>query len=394
MVKYLGLFLALLALAACSVTPRTASGVTAGPPEARQALPASSTDQPRPIPAQPEAASPGAVNVFPTVAPKAAPSVSASIASATPTSTATPVPARPLAYGYPVGIPGRPLGDGFFIRDGYDVENTWFNPGWLHTAEDWYLLEDSSVGARVYAVADGEVVYAGANYPGRVVIIKHSDGLFSMYGHLDPKLAVTVGQRVARGDLIGTIGPDAPRAPGHVHFEIRTFLTEPAVNGAAPRYGYRCGVNCPPGPGYWPIDAPDRPSDMGWRNPTHVIASRMFAPGTSGAPGEVIVATRPVSSELTLWSDLPGTGAAPQAVETLALQPGQRFPLLEIRAGAEDTREISARNYRLWYRIALPDGRSGWAQAAVASASETDSQGRPVSVRFNFFPAAIAGSGA
>ena len=47
--------------------------------------------------------------------------------------------------------------------------------------------------------------------------------------------------------------------------------------GDRPRYGFACGVNCPPGPGYWPIDAPENPSAMGWRNPTHVIAHRMYS---------------------------------------------------------------------------------------------------------------------
>lgn len=233
------------------------------------------------------------------------------------------------------------------------------------------------------------MVYASANYPGRVVIIKHPGGLFSMYGHLDPKLVVQSGQHVVRGQEIGTVGPGWSRAPGHLHFEIRTFLTEEGVNGAAPRYGYRCGINCPPGPRYWPIDAPERPSDMGWRNPTHVIGGRMVASGTSGASGEVVVASQPVSSELTLWSDTPGLGVAPQAVETLALQAGQRLLLLEIRVGAEDTRELSALNYRLWYRIRLPDGRSGWVQSAIPYAAETDSRGRPAGVRFNFLPAVI-----
>ena len=389
MVKY-ALFLALLALAACSAQSTTAGGATAAQPESRQALPTISVAQPTRIPNR-LVASPVAANATPTIVPTAAPDPSP-MASATPAATATPIPARPLAYSYPVGIPGRPLGDGFFIRDAYAVENTWYNPGWLHTAEDWYLIEGSSVGARVYAVADGEVVYAGANYPGRVVILKHPDGLFSMYGHLDPALAVEAGQQVERGDLIGTVGPDAPRAPGHLHFEIRTFLTERVINGTAPRYGYRCGVNCPPGPGYWPVDAPDHPSDMGWRNPTHAIAGRMFALDTTGSPGEVVFATQPVSAELTLWSAVPGDGTAPRPVETLTLQPGQRFPLLEVQAGAEDTRAISAWGYRLWYRIALPDGRSGWAQAAVPSASETDSSGRPVGVRFNLLPAVATAS--
>ena len=310
--------------------------------------------------------------------------------TARPAPTSAPQTAAPAAmpvYSYPIGLPGRAPGDGFFIRDGYAVENTWYHPGWWHTAEDWYVQDGSSVGARVSAVADGEVVYAGANYPGRVVIVKHADGLFSMYGHLDPKLAVKVSQPVARGDLIGTVGPGWDRAPGHLHFEIRTFLTAREVNGAAPRYDYRCGVNCPPGPGYWPIKAPEHPSAIGWRNPTHVIAQRAFAASVDSASGEVVVVTKPISPTVTLWSDPPGSGGAPQALGEMSLRPGERFALLDVQAGPEDSQATSAAAYQLWYRIGLADGRSGWVQAAVPSARETGADGRPDSVFFNMVPA-------
>jgi murein DD-endopeptidase MepM/ murein hydrolase activator NlpD len=111
----------------------------------------------------------------------------------------------------------------------------------------------------VYAVATGEVVFAGSDYPGRVVIVRHADDLFSKYGHLDYALAVGVGDVVERGQPLGTIlARTDGRAPSHLHFEIRTFLTTPEVNGDSPRYGFACGVDCPPGPGYWPIDAPVR----------------------------------------------------------------------------------------------------------------------------------------
>ena len=33
------------------------------------------------------------------------------------------------AYSYPMGLPGRPLGDGLLVRHGYATENTWYNPG-------------------------------------------------------------------------------------------------------------------------------------------------------------------------------------------------------------------------------------------------------------------------
>jgi hypothetical protein len=310
-----------------------------------------------------------------------------------PTSVATstllaPTPEPPTVpaaavYSYPIGLPGRPLGDGFFIRHGYTTENTWYNPGYWHTGEDWYAQEGDTAGAHVYTIVAGRVVYAGANYPGRVVIVRHADDLFSMYGHLDPNLSVRVGQQLARGDLIGTVLRRGDSTPNHLHFEIRSFLTAAEVNGAAPRYPFRCGRNCPPGPGYWPIDAPDVPSDLGWRNPVHVFARRIA--GSAGR-GEVIVAAKPISSSVTLWSAAP-EDAARAALGELALRAGERFTLVDLYAAAEDTRETSARAYQLWYRIGLPDGRSGWVQAAVPSDFETGSDGRSSSVYFNFVPA-------
>ncbi|HEU5098453.1 MAG TPA: M23 family metallopeptidase [Roseiflexaceae bacterium] len=301
-------------------------------------------------------------------------------ATATATSTAAPPAPASLIFSYPIGMPGKPLGDGFFIRHGYAVENTWYNPGYWHTGEDWYAVEGDTAGAQVYAIADGEVVYAGANYPGRVVIVRHAADLYSMYGHLDPRLNARVGQQLARGDLIGTVLRRGDATPNHLHFEVRVFLATSAVNGDRPRYPFRCGRNCPPGPGYWPIDAPDHPSALGWRNPLHLIARRMLP---EGAAGQVAVAGKPVSDTATLWS-APPDDRARQPVGELRLHPGERYSLLELRAGPEATEQTSALAYQLWYRIRLPDGRDGWVQAAVPSTFETGSDGRPSSVYFNF----------
>jgi len=166
-------------------------------------------------------------------------------------------------------------------------------------------------------------------------------------------------------------------------------LTARQVNGSAPRYRFRCGVNCPPGPGYWPMNAPDVPSDLGWRNPTHTIARRMFPSDAEGQFGKVIVATQPVSQSITLWS-APPNYAARTALGELELHPGEHFSFVGIYAGAEDTRQTSALAYQLWYQIKLPDGRAGWVQAAVPSTFETGSDGRPSSVYFNFFPSVDA----
>jgi hypothetical protein len=227
------------------------------------------------------------------------------------------------------------------------------------------------------------VVYAGANYPGRVVIVRHAGDLVSMYGHLDPALAVGEGARVARGGLLGTVLRRGDDVPNHLHFELRDFVTAREVNGERPRYPFRCGVNCPPGPGYWPIDAPGLPSAVGWRNPTHAINRRMLP---SGAAGQAVVASRPASDTLALWSATPGDAGRQQLAE-LSLQPRQRLLLLEPRAGPEQPQATSAESYELWYRVGLPDGREGWMQAAVPSTFDTGGDGRPSSVRFDLLPA-------
>lgn len=288
-------------------------------------------------------------------------------------------------FSYPIGLPGRVLGDGFVVRHGYATENTWYNPGWLHTGEDWYVIEGDTAGAVVYAVAAGEVVYAGFDYPGPVVIVRHAPDLFSMYGHLDDALDVEPGERLAQGQRLGTVlGRNDGRAPSHLHFEIRTFLTHPEVNGAAPRYGVGCGFECPPGPGYWPIEAPEHPTAVGWRNPTHVINGRAF-PAAGSLPGAEVVVAAGAREEARLYSRATGDVALP--TPSLTLVPGRRFPLLAATTGPAAGEGTSAEAYALRYLIALDDGGEAWVQAAVPSDDETGSDGRPSTIRFDFLPA-------
>lgn len=293
-------------------------------------------------------------------------------------------------WSYPIGRPGQRFGDGFWIRHGFTVENTWFNPGYWHTGEDWYAVKGDTAGANVYAVSNGVVVYAGANYPGRVVIVQHEKALFSMYGHLDPRLAVKVGQRVVRGELLGTVLKRSDKIPNHLHFEIRTFLTTRIVNGNGPRYKFRCGRNCPPGPGYWPFRAPDLPTAVGWLNPTHVIAGRAAREPQGDDPaalGEVVVATDAVSATVTVLAAPPAHGKSPQTSGVLRLKPGQRFPLLATHVGSETSSATGAQAYMVWYKIQVSSNQVGWVHAAAADKSETGKDGRAASVRFNFLPA-------
>ncbi|MEW6103059.1 MAG: peptidoglycan DD-metalloendopeptidase family protein, partial [bacterium] len=77
------------------------------------------------------------------------------------------------------------------------------------------------LGSSVFAVSDGEVVYADyfMGY-GRLVMIDHNGSLYSLYGHLD-SFNVRTGQRVAKGDVIGSVGKSGDAESPTLHFEIR-----------------------------------------------------------------------------------------------------------------------------------------------------------------------------
>ncbi len=291
------------------------------------------------------------------------------------------------AYGYPMGLPGRALGDGLYVRIGYAAENARYYPGWWHTGENWHAITDETAGLGVYAVAAGEVVFAGYDYPGRVVIVRQADGLYAMYGHLDYALAIEPGQAVEQGQLLGTVLARADDvARSHLHFELRTFLTKDEINGAAPQYGVNCGYECPPGPGYWPMAAPEHPSQVGWRNPTHVINRRAWPGGVPMGTKVVVCEEVAASTPLRTAPDDPGA----TTLGDLALIPGDRYLLLAVEAGAEDAIETSAEATRLWYQIALPNGDQGWVRAAVPMDIDRGVDGRPSSLRFDFVPEGLS----
>lgn len=76
-------------------------------------------------------------------------------------------------------------------------------------------------GTPVYATGNGIVEYAGMDNSGYGlhIIINHNFGYQTLYGHLS-KLAVRVGDKVKRGQLIGYVGSTGLSTAPHLHYEV------------------------------------------------------------------------------------------------------------------------------------------------------------------------------
>lgn len=98
----------------------------------------------------------------------------------------------------------------------------------LHTGIDVGRDGGRSIdGAAIVASGDGEVIYAGyrGGY-GNTVMVDHGNGVVTLYAHQrSGGIRVGVGQRVSKGDTIGTVGSTGYSTGPHLHFEVR-------VNGA------------------------------------------------------------------------------------------------------------------------------------------------------------------
>jgi len=88
----------------------------------------------------------------------------------------------------------------------------------FHTGID--LVEP--FGSPVYAADDGVVALVGSSSSGygRYVVIAHSGGLDTLYGHLSTTL-VKVGQLVNQGQTVGLEGSTGNSTGPHLHFELR-----------------------------------------------------------------------------------------------------------------------------------------------------------------------------
>jgi murein DD-endopeptidase MepM/ murein hydrolase activator NlpD len=111
-----------------------------------------------------------------------------------------------------VPIPGAPITSGFGPR-----VHPIYGDVRMHTGIDF----GASAGTPIRAAADGVVVSAGplGGY-GNATVIDHGNGLATLYGH-QSRIAVSPGQRISRGQIIGYVGCTGLCTGPHLHFEVR-----------------------------------------------------------------------------------------------------------------------------------------------------------------------------
>jgi len=99
------------------------------------------------------------------------------------------------------------------------------------TGKDWGRIHGqngvdiaNACGTPVYAAAAGTVILSddiGWNFGyGKYIMIRHSNGVVTVYGH-SSRLLVSVGERVAQGQLIMLMGTTGRSTGCHLHFEVR-----------------------------------------------------------------------------------------------------------------------------------------------------------------------------
>ena len=106
------------------------------------------------------------------------------------------------------------------------------NTGHLHSGIDLAASRGTPVRAALDGIA--HVVVSAIGY-GLHVVIDHGDGLTTLYAHLD-SVAVSDGEVVAAGDVIGAVGSSGNSTGPHLHFEVRRdgIAEDPTLDVALP----------------------------------------------------------------------------------------------------------------------------------------------------------------
>lgn len=190
----------------------------------------------------------------------------------------------------------------------------------------------------VYATESGTVrridngIYINENHNmGNVVIIDHSNGMFSLYAHL-ASINVANGQYVNKGTQIGIMGNTGTGGGGvHLHFEVKAW----EVLG---------NLDDDLGP-YWGYTTPEKPNWYGYINPYPYLEYNIN--NISLSPIRVTTNQPLRTGPGTDYTDTFGT-----------VSTGQQF--------------VAFSEYNGWYQIYIPSSygpATGWIQGAIESSA-------------------------
>jgi hypothetical protein len=168
------------------------------------------------------------------------------------------------------------------------------------------------IGTPVRAAAAGTVIEAGRRDDGAVVVrIRHADGSETLYGHLEPALAVQVGDTVSAGRALGSVGMTGNTTGPHLHFEVRRGGR--TVDPAPLLYGSDATS-------YEPAFVTERKSDTPWDDCTLASAAMLvdYASGGMRRPSRAEMRDSSGVVDRLGMSDPTTLGDAARAVGALA----------------------------------------------------------------------------
>jgi len=120
-----------------------------------------------------------------------------------------------------------PTNSGYTITSGYVYRINPINGAReLHQAID---IAGTGTGSPIYAVTNGVVSESTyRSQDGNYVCLNHNNGYYTCYAHM-VRRNVTVGQTVARGQIIGYVGMTGWATGPHLHFEV--WIGKPWMGG-------------------------------------------------------------------------------------------------------------------------------------------------------------------
>ena len=85
----------------------------------------------------------------------------------------------------------------------------------------WGIDFSAPKGTPIYATGDGKVISVKQRKSGygNHVIISHGFGYKSLYAHMH-KISVKVGEKIKKGEVIGSIGSTGTSTAPHLHYEV------------------------------------------------------------------------------------------------------------------------------------------------------------------------------